>query len=125
MPRMRRVMPFLQRRQATWYLRFRLPVRLQELGGRSELRLSLGTRELPVARLRAERVIPNVYWLKQLARYMSALALGPEHVRRALDLAFAQIASYSGPGSPGSADRHSPLTHFKANSAVPFRTPAG
>jgi hypothetical protein len=93
MPRMRRVMPFLQRRQATWYLRFRLPVRLQELGGRSELRLSLGTRELPVARLRAERVIPNVYWLKQLARYMSALALGPEHVRRALDLAFAQIVS--------------------------------
>jgi len=93
MPRIRRVTRFLQRRQATWYLRFRLPTRLQELTGRTELRISLGTCDLPVARLRAERVIPNVYWLKQLARYMSALALGPEHIRGALELAFAQIVS--------------------------------
>jgi integrase len=89
MPRTRRVMPFLQRRQATWYLRFRLPVRLQELAGRSELRLSLGTRELSVARQRAEEVLPNVYGLKQLARHMSALE--PGHVQRALDLALSRL----------------------------------
>jgi hypothetical protein len=85
-------MPFLQRRHATWYLRFRLPVRLQELGGRSELRVSLGTRELAVARLRAERVLLDVHSLKQLARYMSAVALEPMHVRAALDLALSRIA---------------------------------
>jgi len=89
MPRTRRVMPFLQRRQATWYLRFRLPVRLQELAGRSKLRLSLGTRELSVARQRAEQVLPDVYCLKQLARHMSPL--GPVHVQRALDLALSRI----------------------------------
>jgi hypothetical protein len=89
MPRTRRVMPFLQRRQATWYLRFRLPVRLQGLAGRSELRLSLGTRELSVARQRAEQVLPDVYCLKQLARHMSALE--PMHVRGALDLALSRI----------------------------------
>jgi integrase len=90
MPRTRRVMPFLQRRQATWYLRFRLPVRLQALAGRSELRLSLGTRELSVARQRAEQVLPDVYCLKQLARHMSALE--PGHVQRALDLALSRLA---------------------------------
>jgi integrase len=90
MPRTRRVMPFLQRRQATWYLRFRLPVRLQALAGRSELRLSLGTRELSVARQRAEQVLPDVYCLKQLARNMSALE--PGHVQRALDLALSRLA---------------------------------
>jgi hypothetical protein len=89
MPRTRRVMPFLQRRQATWYLRFRLPIRLQVLAGRTELRLSLDTRELSVARKRAEQVLPDVYCLKQLARHMSAVE--PGHVQRAFDVALSRL----------------------------------
>jgi hypothetical protein len=82
MARVCRVMPLLQRREATWYFRFKLPVTLRRLAGRSELRLSLGTGELAVARERAERVFPDVYLLKQLARHMSALE--PLHVQKAL-----------------------------------------
>jgi hypothetical protein len=53
MPRARRVMPFLQRRKATWYFRFKLPGRLRPIAGHSEMRLSLGTTELWVARQQA------------------------------------------------------------------------
>jgi hypothetical protein len=45
MPRCRRVMPFLQRRDRTCYFRFRIPGPLRSLARRSELRISLGTRE--------------------------------------------------------------------------------
>ncbi len=91
MGRARRVMPFLQRRESTWYFRFRLPGSLKSLAGRSELRISLGTRELAVARQRTERVLPDVYVIKQLARHMSALE--PSHVQKALDLAFTRIVN--------------------------------
>jgi integrase len=91
MARRRRVMPFLQRRDRTWYFRFRLPGPLRSLAGRSELRISLGTRKLAVARKAAERVLPDVYCLKQLAREMSTLA--PEHVQKALNMAFARIVA--------------------------------
>ena len=61
----RRVMPFLQRRDATWYFRFKFPESLRSVSARSELRISLGTHELAVARERVERVLPDVYLLKQ------------------------------------------------------------
>jgi integrase len=82
-------MPFLHRRECTWYFRFKLPERLKALAGRYELRISLGTRELAVARQRAEQVLSDVYCLKQLARHMSGL--DPSHVQRALDIAFSEI----------------------------------
>src|SRR5579863_6785666 len=89
MARARRVMPFLQRRQATWYFRFKLPRRLRSFAGRSEIRVSLGTTELWVARQKAERVLPDIYSIKVLARHMSALE--PAHLQKALDLAFSRI----------------------------------
>jgi hypothetical protein len=91
MGRNRRVMPFLQRRNSAWYFRFRLPHRLRSIGCRTELRVSLGTHELAIARERAERVLPDVYRLKHLARHMSALE--PCHVQKALDLAFTRIVT--------------------------------
>src|SRR5215471_6234946 len=89
MGRSRRVMPFLHRRDCTWYFRFRIPGPLRSIALRSELRISLGTSELGVARQRAEGVLPDVYRLKQLARRMSVLE--PSHVQRALDIAFSEI----------------------------------
>jgi hypothetical protein len=43
MARARRVMPFLQRQKSTWYLRYRVPVGLRALTGRTEVIVSLGT----------------------------------------------------------------------------------
>ncbi len=91
MPRARRVTPFIHRRRLTWYLRFKLPGSLQPIAGRTEIRISLGTKELLVARLRAERVLPDVYSLKLLARHMSTLE--PRHVQKALNIAFSRIVS--------------------------------
>jgi hypothetical protein len=82
-------MPFLQRRDRTWYFRYRIPGPLRSLARRSELRISLGTHELVVARERVERVLPDVYRLKQLARHMTVLEAS--HVQRALDIAFSEI----------------------------------
>jgi hypothetical protein len=98
--RARRVMPFLQRREATWYFRFKLPRRLPSFAGRSEIRVSLGTTELWVARQQAERVLPDVYSIKVLARHMSALE--PGRVRNALDLAFGNDWSRMHQGRGGS-----------------------
>jgi hypothetical protein len=72
-----------------WYFRFKLPGRLRSLAGRSELRISLGTRELTVARQRAEGVLADVYLIKQLARHMSVLE--PSQVQKALHIAFSEI----------------------------------
>ena len=91
MGRPRRVMPFLQRRKAAWYFHFKLPSRLRLFTIRAELCISLTTCELTVARQRVERVLPDVYRLKQLGRCMSSL--DPSHVKKALDIAFGELVA--------------------------------
>ena len=91
MPRRRRVTPFLHRRKASWYLRFKLPRSLSRLIGRAEFRVSLNTKEFVLARARAEGALPEIFWLKSLVRLMSELE--PEHVQRAVNLAFSRIVA--------------------------------
>jgi hypothetical protein len=83
--------PYLHRRSTIWYFRFKLPGRLRALTDRAEIRLSVATEKLSIARERAVAVLPQVYFLKRINRQMDTLE--PQHVRIALDTAFTSIVN--------------------------------
>ena len=68
MPKTPRQASYLQRRGTAWYFRFRLPRRIQSVAERSEIRVSLDTCELSIARERVAMLLPYVHSFKRLAR---------------------------------------------------------
>ena len=83
MARIYRAASYLLRRGASWYFRYRLPAEIQLVAGRAELRLSLYTGELAVARIRAGQLLPFVFSLKRLNRHMARLT--PDIAKQVLD----------------------------------------
>lgn len=84
-----RIAPYLMKRNSRWYFRFRVPIAIQSLAGRSELRVSLNTSSLKVAKNLLPEALPYVYELKRLTRRMKQLE--PDHVRTALDRIFTEL----------------------------------
>ena len=73
MPRPKRVLPYLQKRPSGWYFRFKLPIEIQSLVDRQEIRLSLHTKDYKEARERAEVTLPYVQWMKRFRHMASSL----------------------------------------------------
>ena len=67
MPKTPRQASYLQRRGTAWYFRFRLPSQIQSVAERSEIRVSLDTCELSIARERVAMLLPHVHSFKRLA----------------------------------------------------------
>lgn len=89
MPKTPRQASYLHRRGSVWYSRFKLPTQIQSVAERAEIRVSLDTCELSIARERVAILLPYVHSFKRLARNMSKLT--PEDVQNALDLYFTDI----------------------------------
>lgn len=89
MPPNQPVMPFLHKRAGTWYFRFPIPVRLRPFAGRSEVRVSLQTAVVAVARDRAAVALAFVYDLKRLSR--RAMHLTKEDVTRLVNAATGRL----------------------------------
>jgi hypothetical protein len=70
--------PYLLRRASTWYLRFRLPIEIQSLVGRSELRLSLRTPSVRVAERRALACHAYLHRLRRIVRLLKLKTLTEE-----------------------------------------------
>ena len=86
MARIYRAASYLSRRRASWYFRFRVPTEMQLAAGRVELRLSVYTGELAVARIRAGQLLPFVFALKRLNRHMARLT--PDIAKQVLEHEF-------------------------------------
>jgi hypothetical protein len=89
MARIYRAASYLLRRGASWYFRYRLPAEIQSVARRAELRLSLYTGELAVARIRLGQLLPFVIALKRLGQHMPELT--PEIAKQVLDEAFTRV----------------------------------
>ena len=82
---------YLFNRSGIWYFRFRLPSATQSGFRQAEIRLSLSTGELRVARERVAVLLPYVYWLKRFGRRMKELSR--DQARAILDEAFTRIVN--------------------------------
>ena len=89
MPRPKRVLPYLQKRPSGWYFRFKLPIEIQSLVDRQEIRLSLHTKDYKEARERAEVTLPYVHWMKRF-RHMGS-TLTPEISEQILKEVFERL----------------------------------
>jgi hypothetical protein len=116
MPRVRRLTQFLDKRRASWYLRFRLPARLRLLAQRDELRLSLGTSDRQVACHRVRVLYRHIYGIRRLAKLMATLT--KEDAERALRRALAQLVDDL-ERSKEPWFRHDPLRELRRGSLRP------
>ena len=89
MAKVKRVLPYLQRRPSAWYFRYRLPSEIQSIANCSEIRISLGTKNYAIARERVEQAFPYVLALKRLKRMSKELT--PEITQQVLDQVFTQL----------------------------------
>ena len=94
LPKKPRQASYLQRRSTARYFRFRLPGQIQSAAERSEIRVSLDTCELSIARERVAMLLPYVHSFKRLARDMHKLT--SEHAQQVLDRYFTDIVEELG-----------------------------
>ncbi len=80
---------FLQRRRSSYYFRFRLPGAIQSLVRRREVRYSLGSRRISVARELIAAVMPAIYAVKGLGRRVKTL--NEDEARRAAEFAIGRL----------------------------------
>lgn len=81
--------PYLESRPASYYFRFRFPPSVTKLLGRTNIRLSLQTRERAIARERIARVLPHVLSLRRLCRNRARMSA--EQFERAVKFAVKRV----------------------------------
>lgn len=84
-----RRMPYLEVRPTGFYFRLQFPSPLRAILGRANIRVSLSTSELSIARERVSLALPHVYSLKRLLRKGGKMT--PEEYQRALRYAISRI----------------------------------
>jgi integrase len=78
-----------RRKSRLYYFRFRLPIEMQSVLGREEIRLSLETVDVKQARECVVAALPHVYAIKRLSRTMNELT--QDELRRAVSFAVTRL----------------------------------
>jgi integrase len=80
---------YMQTRQGIYQFRFQIPASVRAAIGRSEIRLTLNTSELSIARQRVAVALPHIYTLKRLCRNRPPMSA--EHFERAIKFAVKRV----------------------------------